>query len=105
MEVAVEYRFYQNGYDLFLFEKQSDWTTIAFPITFGKVTSAELFAPCVFLKKEVAHQLMDELWRAGVRPTEVGSPGQLKAVENHLQDMRKLTFELLKGYIKDPSNV
>jgi hypothetical protein len=37
--------------------------------------------------------LMDELWRNGVRPTEHGSEGQLAALENHLQDMRHLAFK------------
>lgn len=37
---------------------------------------------------------MDDLWRAGFRPTEgKGSAGALKAVEYHLEDMRRLVFK------------
>ncbi len=41
-----------------------------------------------------AQELMDGLWRCGVRPTEgKGSAGQLSATERHLQDMRALVFK------------
>lgn len=41
-----------------------------------------------------AQQLMDDLWAAGVRPTEgQGSAGQIGAVQAHLADMRKLVFD------------
>lgn len=48
--------------------------------------------PVLTLDPEVAVQLMDELWRAGVRPTEVGTGGQLDAVRYHLEDMRRIVF-------------
>lgn len=38
-----------------------------------------------------AQQLMDELWRIGLRPTEgSGSAGSLAATQEHLKDMRAL---------------
>lgn len=49
--------------------------------------------PMLTLSNDDARGLMDELWRAGVRPTEHGSPGQLAATERHLEDMRRLVFE------------
>lgn len=50
--------------------------------------------PCFNLKGDEAQQLMDELWRAGIRPTEgAGSVGQLGAVQEHLKDMRTLVFK------------
>lgn len=43
-----------------------------------------------------AQELIDDLWRCGVRPTEgKGSAGQLKAVEKHLEDMRKIVASKL----------
>ena len=43
-----------------------------------------------------AQNLMDELWRCGLRPSEeVGSKGQLKATETHLEDMRQLVTRLM----------
>lgn len=44
--------------------------------------------------EDLAQQLMDDLWRCGLRPTEgKGSAGQLTATEYHLEDMRKLVFK------------
>ena len=43
-----------------------------------------------------AQQFMDELWRAGIRPTAgAGSVGQLAATEKHLEDLRKIAFKKL----------
>ena len=40
-----------------------------------------------------AQQLMDDLWRCGVRPTEgKGSAGAMAATQRHLEDMRTLVF-------------
>lgn len=39
-----------------------------------------------------AQSLMDALWGVGVRPTEVGTAGQLSATERHLTDMRRIAF-------------
>ena len=48
----------------------------------------------VSLRPDEAQQFMDELWRAGIRPSEgAGSVGQLGAVKAHLEDMRTLVFK------------
>jgi hypothetical protein len=53
--------------------------------------SCDYVDPTVRLGQEGAQELMDELWRVGVRPSEgTGSAGSLAATERHLQDMRKL---------------
>lgn len=45
------------------------------------------------LRNEDAQELMDELWSAGLRPTEgSGSAGALSATQRHLEDMRTLVF-------------
>jgi hypothetical protein len=50
--------------------------------------------PMLRLRIDEAQRLMDELWRAGVRPVEgAGSVGQLGAVQAHLEDMRRLVFD------------
>lgn len=49
--------------------------------------------PTLSLRKDQAQQLIDELWRMGLRPAEgAGSAGQLAAVERHLADMRLLAM-------------
>lgn len=49
--------------------------------------------PFLSLAPEDAQSLMDELWSAGLRPSEgSGSAGSLAATERHLEDMRALVF-------------
>jgi len=58
--------------------------------------------PAIEMTNEDAQRLMDELYNAGIRPTEgVGSPGQVKALQDHLADMRKIVFESIVEF--DPN--
>lgn len=41
-------------------------------------------------------QFMDSLWACGIRPTEIGTAGQLAATQYHLADMRKIAMKFLK---------
>jgi hypothetical protein len=53
-------------------------------------------APTFSLDPEDAQTLMDDLWRAGLRPTEGRQSEGVTAAQNrHLEDMRKLTFSKL----------
>lgn len=48
------------------------------------------------LTNEEVQQLIDELWILGYRPSEgAGSAGALKAVQDHLKDMRRIVFHKL----------
>ncbi len=51
--------------------------------------------PSVRLSQEAAVQLMDEMWRTGIRPTEEGTIGQLNAVEGHRDHLTKLLDQVL----------
>ena len=46
--------------------------------------------PPLKLQFDEAQQLMDELYLAGIRPTQVGTGGELEATKYHLEDMRTL---------------
>lgn len=49
--------------------------------------------PSFVLDYAAAQVLMDDLWTSGLRPTEgKGSAGAMKAVQYHLEDMRKIAF-------------
>lgn len=49
------------------------------------------------LDPTAAQELMDDLWRCGLRPSEgAGSAGALAATERHLADMRSVAFGLLR---------
>jgi len=50
--------------------------------------------PLCSLERKEAQDLMDQLWVCGVRPTEGQElSGQLKAIQYHLEDLRKLVFK------------
>jgi hypothetical protein len=52
--------------------------------------------PTLSLRRDVAQILMDELWQAGLRPSEgTGSAGALASTQAHLEDMRALAFKAL----------
>ena len=54
-----------------------------------------------FHTSSAAQVLMDDLWNIGVRPTEgTGSAGAMTATQSHLEDMRKVVFDLLSGKTK-----
>lgn len=54
----------------------------------------EYIEPTLKLDDREAQQLMDELGRCGVKPSDgTDSTGALKATQNHLEDMRKLVFK------------
>lgn len=55
-----------------------------------------ILEPTLQLGEGAAQQLMDDLWQAGLRPTEgTGSAGALAATQKHLDDMRAITFNKL----------
>lgn len=50
--------------------------------------------PIMRVDKDALQQLMDELWRVGIRPSEgAGSAGAMLATQRHLEDMRALVFK------------
>ncbi len=86
-EVKVERNIFRNGLDLFILDHERNIYTIRQVPDVEPVTASE---ESLFLTLEAGQNLMDELWRAGLRPLEVGSVGQLAATEKHLEDMRTL---------------
>jgi hypothetical protein len=73
---------------------------VAQPVTFKEEVDPDLgveVPPFMSLHTEEAQTLMDELWRAGIRPSKKAGPEtEAAALERHLADMRKLAFHALK---------
>lgn len=82
-----------NRFLLYITENSGKERFVCRPLVFDKRNLGEVFEPAVSLDDIDARQLMDSLWAAGVRPTNVGSSGQLAATEKHLEDMRTLVFK------------
>jgi hypothetical protein len=112
----MRHHYLSNSLEVFVNRKMGRLLEVAFssrgmdgksqimkPVQFETVEEGVWFEPAMVLDIEEGQQLMDELWRAGLRPTEgTGSAGSLAATERHLSDMRtivasKLNVELPKG--------
>ncbi|WP_293371454.1 hypothetical protein [Nevskia sp.] len=62
-----------------------------------------LIEPTMRLDPTAAQVLIDSLWDCGLRPSSgSGSAGALAATQAHLEDMRTLTFKLLKTGTEAP---
>lgn len=67
---------------------------VARPLTMEVIEPGLMTDPTFRLPFDAAQRLMDELWQAGVKPSQsVGSTGQVEAIKYHLEDMRKLVFK------------
>lgn len=86
---------WKNGVELLIKEDLPDGRIgIVDNFTVLTYRKGEQFQPSLKIGYDEAQVLMDDLWNAGIRPTEgTGSAGSLKATENHLKDMRKLVFK------------
>ena len=90
--IAVNEPWY-NGIQFLIRQGQSVCTNLMFE----EIPEGQLIQSSISLKREDAQELMDTLWQCGLRPSEgTGSAGSLKATENHLADMRKITFKYLE---------
>lgn len=90
---AVRHHARFPGVSIFIDEVRGDKFFCALPLemTERKLYEVDAPGPTVQLDKHAAQKLIDDLWDCGLRPSEgSGSAGQLAAVQNHLEDMRKL---------------
>jgi hypothetical protein len=90
-----------NRIDVAVFSKPDHETglrSVAEPVQMRVVDHGEqVMTPTFSLRPDEAQQLMDELWRCGLRPTEgSGSAGSLAATERHLKDMQAIAMGLLR---------
>lgn len=70
---------------------------MAQPPVMVDLPAGEAADPFMKLTPADAQQLLDELWRIGIRPSqEQGSVGQSAAMQKHLDDMRTIAFHTLK---------
>lgn len=65
-------------------------------ITLKEIKRGQVIRPTFSMNMNDAQALMDDLWSAGIRPTEgSGSAGSLRATEKHLSDMRMIVGKKL----------
>ena len=98
LRIAVQDDRVANAYSLHIFGAQA----VAKPAEFRKVGLYDTVdSPLITINGTEAQGLMDELWRAGIRPKNgEGSVGQIGATERHLADMRALVAHFSNAELK-----
>ena len=97
-KIFAELSPFSHNIALTLIHEHSGKRWIARPedIIMSSVTQNSITSPSLTMNKTEAQELMDQLWRCGIRPSEgSGSAGSLAATEKHLNDMRKLVFHAI----------
>ena len=96
---TVGYLFYARKYDL---DKERCYIG---RISWEEYSGLEYKEPTLVLQTgplavgtgPAVQELMDDLWRCGVRPTEgAGTAGSMLATHGHLKDLQRIVFGLLK---------
>ena len=94
VEVKAVKREWADGISILMREKIPQGWAYAQPITMQYQEEPLIVEPTLTITYSAAQALMDDLWQAGLRPSEgSGSAGSLKATQEHLADMRKLVFD------------
>lgn len=82
--------------ELYGYQKDSRGRAEAAKLNMVECEEAVRLEPFVIIGNVQAQVLMDDLWAAGVRPTEGrGSAGVMEAVQSHLKDLRNIAFKKL----------
>jgi hypothetical protein len=93
LQFKINQDYFKRGYSIFGFNK----THYVGALTLIQSQENESFDPLFTLSKNQAQGLMNELWNAGIRPTDdVDNKGELKATKMHLEDMRKIASKYVK---------
>lgn len=101
--VAERVAFSRNNVALLLLEDRGGRRFAPRPLELVEVPEGESAEPTVTLSATAAQELMDDLWRCGLRPSEgAGSAGALAATERHLADMRAIALGLLAPHGVEP---
>lgn len=105
IEFYAELGNYGRGVGLHVLRRSEDRLVAAKPLDFEEIPdelTTEHRLPSVFFDMASAQQLMDELWRCGLRPSEgTGSAGALAATERHLKDMQDISRKLMDRVMQD----
>ena len=94
MKITADLRPWSRSIDLRAARQEGEKFCAVAPVGFIAQREDHEVAPFMSLTLTSAQELMDELWRCGLRPSEgSGSAGSLAATERHLSDMRRLVFK------------
>lgn len=69
--------------------------TLAEPLIMRSTERNEQIKPFGTFTHETMQGLMNELWNAGLRPSNYHGSGQTESMAGHIEDLRKISFKLL----------
>lgn len=85
-----------NGVKVYAVGPLRDGKRAVGQLQWSEVNEGDDFPVAMTIPIEQAQGLMDDLWNAGVRPTEGnGSAGAMRAAERHIEDLRAIAFKTL----------
>jgi hypothetical protein len=85
-----------GGVEIAAFGRLNNGDTKVATVQWETITESAEMKPLLVIRMEQAQVLMDDLWNAGVRPTEgAGSAGAMRAAEHHIADLRRVAFKAL----------
>lgn len=90
---------FSGGVDLYLANKSPKGIDVVSGLTCMRHEAEGELPKCepLHFTANSAQMLMDTLWNCGIRPSQdAQSVGQLKAISDHLLDMRHIAFKSLK---------
>lgn len=101
-EGKIRFKVEQNlgwgGFDISGMIISGDKSSALKDIIVEDVSRGVAITPFAKISKEACVELMNELWRNGIRPTDTSSTlaGKEDAMQEHIDDLRKITFKTLK---------
>lgn len=99
MEDSLEIRFHDSPwndcYEIAFFSKEFGKMFISDPLTMKEHAKHAMITPTARLSRNSMQGLFNELWKSGFRPKDgTGNSGHVEALKYHLEDMRKLIFNV-----------
>lgn len=96
LKTRIDRAVWDNSVHLWFYERhESGGISVSSNLTMQTIpVGQQITAEPIRLEQVAAQELMDQLWQAGLRPSEgSGGAGSLAATERHLADMRALVFK------------
>lgn len=83
-----------DGFQVWIFERNNDGLHVADPVTIRRVEQEGVtFPPTLQLSSNAAQTLLDDLWVAGLRPTDYhDTRGEVTAMRAHIADLQRIVF-------------
>lgn len=100
-EFHIERRLFTNALEVHGYQSNPETvclieTVVIKTVKKGSDELAYQRAPFLSLSQTSAKNLMDELWHAGVRPSEYAGPSDKEDLKAHNESLQKIAYKLLE---------